>query len=507
MKMPIFGIRGHGLILLVLLSVLLMLAQVACSSDFSETTPSPSPAHTTTSGTSSSGTSVLSGKPEPFFPIHNSSREGYSYGLGGLITGVTIEKEVKNRGGAGEVFVTVDAGSQDLSGSKVFYMDKDESVVIQAHFRVFESFFSRTFKWETRAAMPGDVSQGEIEVIRSNMKMVGQVNIGTVVDISVSGDFAYALVSQPRPYSPTGTISDFSLKIVDISNPQKPRMVGGYDFNPAMSSGVSEYGVCAIGQYVYVAIGHWEVNEDNGLHIIDVSNPSSPFRAGLYRTEGGSSDVDVAGSYAYVVTNQVRRKINAYTDSYTGVRSLLVLDVSVPSNPEEVGRYEWKTSEVLETVALKDNRAYVVEALATLHVIDVGNPYSLREVGKYSFSVMKSPGAQSVALAGNYAYMVGQAFELAVLDVSNPSISTLIGRGDQVGKDVTVAGGYAYLAAQGLLAVDISNHSSPKLVGRTGLGVGGSCVTVSRNYVYLGGSYGLQVIDSRPVRELIDDSR
>src|SRR4030043_381683 len=168
-------------------------------------------------------TSISPGKPAPFFPNQNYS-ESHSYASSGIITGVTIRIELKNRGNAGDVFIAVAAEeSQDLKGSKVFYMDKDESVVVQAHFKVLTHYFQRTFKWEARVASPDDTSQGEIRVIRSNMKRVGQLNIGTVWDIALAGDFAYVLTSHGLSDPGTAPISDISLRVVNISDPHNPR--------------------------------------------------------------------------------------------------------------------------------------------------------------------------------------------------------------------------------------------------------------------------------------------
>jgi hypothetical protein len=64
--------------------------------------------------------------------------------------------------------------------------------------------------------------------------------------------------------------------------------VGGYH-----TSGYAE-GVMVLGNYAYVADGL------AGLHIIDVSNPSSPVRVGGYDTSGYAFGVAVSGNYAYV---------------------------------------------------------------------------------------------------------------------------------------------------------------------------------------------------------------
>ena len=78
------------------------------------------------------------------------------------------------------------------------------------------------------------------------------------------------------------------LVIVDISNPASPTLKGSYD-----TAGFAEDVVVA-GNYAYVADGN------NGFVIIEISNPASPTLAGSYDTVGYAQDVDVAGNYAYV---------------------------------------------------------------------------------------------------------------------------------------------------------------------------------------------------------------
>jgi hypothetical protein len=75
--------------------------------------------------------------------------------------------------------------------------------------------------------------------------------------------------------------------------------------------------VCVSGSYVYVAAC------DSGLRVIDVSTPSNPQEVGYCETPGYALDVYVSGSYAYVVGSE-----------------LWVFDISTPSSPREIGYYD-----------------------------------------------------------------------------------------------------------------------------------------------------------------------
>ena len=434
-------------------------------------------------------------EPDPYFPSSN-YREGYDYSLAGTIIGVTITKELRNRGGSGEVFVSLTCKENNLSASKVFYMDKDESALVEVHFALSTSYFYCPFKFTTRAALPDDTSQGEIRVIRlrSTMRPIGHLDIGNVKEIAVSGDFAYVIVEKEWPYNPdTAFMADISLKVIDVSDPSNPREVGHYDFNPA-NIAFSKYAVRAAGHYVYVAIGHYDECDDNGLHIIDVSNPSEPHEVSQYRIEGGAYDaydVAVAANYAYVA-------IDEDPHTYGRGESLLVLDVSTPSDPKNVGKCE--LSFMPERIAVKDSYAYCVTCYKnSLHVIDISKP-DCPEVTAQDYELSSgyvSGTRESIAISGSYAYIGTRECSLVVFDIdsSNPTmISEHSLSEDCAGYDIAVSGNYAYMVYYadglgGLYAIDVSNPSVPIEAGRySEVGMVGKCVAVSNNYVYLGGS-------------------
>ncbi|OPY19437.1 MAG: LVIVD repeat protein [Methanomethylovorans sp. PtaU1.Bin093] len=75
------------------------------------------------------------------------------------------------------------------------------------------------------------------------------------------------------------------LFVVDITDPSVPKLVGSYDTQGADNIAVS-------GNYAYIAVG-------DGLVILDISNPSGPAFAGKYNI-GSALDVAVAGNYAYI---------------------------------------------------------------------------------------------------------------------------------------------------------------------------------------------------------------
>ena len=86
---------------------------------------------------------------------------------------------------------------------------------------------------------------------------------------------------------------------------------------------------CVQGNFAYVARG------DQGMTIIDVSNPAAPVIRGTFAPFGcHTHDVEVVGTTAYLAN---------YVGNNTGmpVVGLYMADVSDPNAPVEIGRIEW----------------------------------------------------------------------------------------------------------------------------------------------------------------------
>lgn len=100
----------------------------------------------------------------------------------------------------------------------------------------------------------------------------------------------------------------------------------------------------------------------NGLLVIDISDPSSPEQIGHYDTDGYACGVTVKGNYAYVA------------DHWDG---LVVIDVSDPVNPVKIGNC--RAADAME-VAIAENYEYIVDGSNGLVIIDVSAPTNPRLV-------------------------------------------------------------------------------------------------------------------------------
>lgn len=167
---------------------------------------------------------------------------------------------------------------------------------------------------------PGTNDPGSLEIIDvsnpTNLLRVASItNLGVAQSLEVVGNYAY--VTERERW--TGSNSLGALSIIDVSNPANPIRVGRYSTNGHF------YDLRVSGPHAYVAGG----NAD--LLVLDVSNPTAPALLGNYSTNadnpftgtrgGPAVDIDVLGSYV----------------SAAGPDGLHVIDVSNPSAPFRVG--------------------------------------------------------------------------------------------------------------------------------------------------------------------------
>ncbi len=163
------------------------------------------------------------------------------------------------------------------------------------------------------------------------------------------------------------------LYIMDVGDYGSLQKVGSF------YTGGNAKGIYVSSNYAYVA-SDW-----NGLHIIDVSNPSNPREVSYYDVE--ASDVYVSWTYAYVA------------DYYVGLR---IIDVSDPANLQEVSYYD--TGDSTRSVTFKGSYAYITDLNRGLRIIDVSDPFKPQEVGYYDTEGY----ANGVFVSGNYVYVANR---------------------------------------------------------------------------------------------------
>ena len=81
------------------------------------------------------------------------------------------------------------------------------------------------------------------------------------------------------------------MQLIDISNPDKPRLIGGVD-TPGNAIDVT-----IMNSIAYVA------DDFAGVQVIDVRDPYNPTLIGAARTNSGAMGISAAGDHIYVATH------------------------------------------------------------------------------------------------------------------------------------------------------------------------------------------------------------
>ena len=255
-----------------------------------------------------------------------------------------------------------------------------------------------------------------------------------VRDIALAGDYAFVAVSKAGLY------------IVDISNPNTPRIVTFYSVND------SAQGVTVAGNYAYLAA------ETDGLHILDITDVAKPLLVGIYeapRSLNRVRRVVVSGNYAYVGTSG-------------NFDYLRIIDISDPATPVQVG--ELSVSNALDlSLDSAAGHLYVAGGLAGLLIIDVQTPTAPQEIGRYR--PLGSGTVWGLDRQGSNVFLATTRLNhgLEIVDASDPTAPTGSSFLDLPGSPtkVRVGSSYAYVSASGdgMQIVDISDVNNPVEMG------------------------------------------
>jgi hypothetical protein len=261
--------------------------------------------------------------------------------------------------------------------------------------------------------------------------------------LAVLASCAGPAATQPTPGQPSATPAPGDI--------QHSGLVG-------QLSGNTLRAVAVQGRYAYVSTG-------DELTVLDLQDPSNPRRVGRLLLPHGVGHIAAADHCLYLA----------------GRDGLRIVDVADPARPVLVGDYP---EPYVDRVVVSGRYAYL--SGASLRILDVTEPLSPVEAGRFGLSGPEGPTGSVAAVAGGYAYTVytrprsekSPAGGLRIVDVSNPAQPVEVGHLllEQPIIDLAVAGSHAYLlsGAHGypgsgwdwgrLRVVDLSDPQSPREV-------------------------------------------
>jgi len=278
------------------------------------------------------------------------------------------------------------------------------------------------------------------------------VALGMGWGIDAEGDYAYLAMGPATNGDTTG-----GLAIFDISNPDSPFQVGQCPtIAPTNSNHAVQVFVDTVELRAYLVIGEphyppctFDYTTNPGMLIVDVSNPTNPYRIGTYLIDPfdtldervQATDVYKLGGYAYLATcgygvhiidvsdpyhPTLRAKWNAQgrcaravfavdTTLYVACgESLCILNVSDPHHPAEIGSYYVSNS--CNNVFVKDTLAFVVSGNA-LGILDISDPTNPVELASQEDIFCGPPSHLDVL--GSYIYLQIHAGGLYTFEYSD----------------------------------------------------------------------------------------
>ncbi len=280
------------------------------------------------------------------------------------------------------------------------------------------------------------------------------------------------------------------IDILDISNPSSPMLVGQY----VVPAGLFVADVYATGGRIYVATGKMVVGYATLLIVVDVTDPSNPVEMGSHSMFGNAHGVFVSGRYAYIAS----RSPLPGGGGIPGSSGLRIVDISNPSSPIEVGF--WPSVGQVYCVYVAGSYAFVggdhypTSTTGTLRIIDISDPSNPVEVGFRDVPAQVS----GITVVGSHAYLASYNAGLRIIDVENPNDpveigSLLLG----IASDVSVDGNLAYVSNDtgGLLIIDVTDNANPIEAGFYLTGARAYSAAIFDGHAYVADESGLRVVD------------
>ncbi|OQY26742.1 MAG: hypothetical protein B6244_12695 [Candidatus Cloacimonetes bacterium 4572_55] len=152
-------------------------------------------------------------------------------------------------------------------------------------------------------------------------------------------------------------------------------------------------GIDFVDGYIYLASGEW------GLHILDARDPLNIIAIGGefggMDTNGYARDVEVHGDIAYLADDQ---------------KGLQIIDISNKDSLAILANVDTRTSLIDLAVSEDGNRVFTATTTSGLYIFDVSDPTDPKVIQRYD-----TPNARAVETDGDYVYVIDQYDGLIIL--------------------------------------------------------------------------------------------
>jgi len=181
------------------------------------------------------------------------------------------------------------------------------------------------------------------------------------------------------------------LRIWDVSDPASPQFIWISD----QPSGLRKIEINSEVAYIV---------DSSRFFVLSIEDLGRPFIQSEILLEGYPSDLKVKESYAYVVADD---------------EGLYVIDVSDPTSPYIVNQHTDSLSGS-RGIVLRDSLAFICDILDGMKILNISDPQDIEFISMFDSEICL---LENLVLAGNYAYLANWESIIAVdiSDITNPA--------------------------------------------------------------------------------------
>ena len=322
-------------------------------------------------------------------------------------------------------------------------------------------------------------------VLFDNPVPVGRLQDGNSVDLDSPRSIDIFTIGSSS-YAAVAVYSDDSLQIVNITDPANPAPAGKIRDNGSRElDGAHGVDTFKIGLKTYAAVAS---EQDDGFQIVDVSNPASPSAVGYLEDTDSLALFSPRGVDTFQIGPKAYAAVTAWHDN-----GLQLVDISNPASPAAEGMLQSSNTVKLDQalgvdtfqIGSKTYAAVAAHGSDAVQIVDISDPANPAGAGHISDDgrrLLDGSRGVSVFGIGSATYAAAASLRdngLGIIDVDIPTLRYFGGLGDGDSRllgnaydlDVFRAGGSTYAAVtawsdDGLQIVNLANPASPSDAGK-----------------------------------------
>lgn len=267
-------------------------------------------------------------------------------------------------------------------------------------------------------------------------------------------------------YSEHAIIAGEGLYIVNVENPDSTYLVSSNYYSGGSGLDINN---------LKIFLANWH----RSVKIIDISEISNLFQAGIYETPYETRDIYVKDDYAYIADHNTAIGLN-------------VADITDPAHPFPAASLPLGTDFSADDIYISGDMAFLVTNC--IHIVNISNPLAPSIIN----NIQLSSYPIDVAVENSHLYTFTPD-RFHIIDVAIPSQPVFCGSCeiDDRGREIFVSGNYAYIASgeSGLFILNISDFNQPEVIGHYDSPDMAFDVDVSDELAFIADDDGMRIIN------------